>query len=179
MNKDFVIEEQYNHGVGLIEIDETQKLIKHYECKLIQQGSYQRNWDIYTIDIYENGLIKIILMINSEWDIKIETFPPQEILNMNITNGEKIDNILLELIENIFDPYCKKICVTWKQSTCGCAGPYQYRTEKCSRPITKSMNITLGNHNSTQTTQTLIPLFESTFQQLHTIKKLYNKIVIF
>jgi hypothetical protein len=179
MNKDFVIEEQYNHGVGLIEIDETQKLIKHYECKLVQMGSGSRNRDVYTIDIYENGLIKIIRMIINDWDMKIETFPPQEILNMNITNGEKIDEILLELIENIYDPYCKKICVSWSQSMCHCLGPYGHRSEKCSNPRTKSMNIALGNHISTQTSNTLLPLFESTFQQLHTIKKLYNKIVIF
>ena len=81
MNKDFVIEEQYNNGVGLIEIDETQKLIKHYECKLFEISRYH----MYTIDIYENGLIKIYHTISSLWNERYE-YPAEEVLNINITN---------------------------------------------------------------------------------------------
>ncbi len=151
MNKDFVIEEQYNHKVGLIEIDETQKLIKHYECKLFKISRYH----MYTIDIYENGLIKIYHTISSLWNESHE-YPAEELLNLNITNGEKLNDILLELIENIYDPYCKKIGIN-------------------ARTISNSSNFKyiVGEEG------TLLPLFESTFQQLHTIKKLYNKIVIF
>lgn len=148
MNKDFVIEEQYNHGVGLIEIEEIHKLIKHYECKLFNISRFH----MYTIDIYENGLIKIYHKLNSLWNERYE-YPAEELLNINITNGEKINKILLELIENIYDPYCKKICLTKSNST--------------------NFKYIYGEKGS------LLPLFESTFQQLHTIKKLYNRIVIF
>jgi hypothetical protein len=164
MNKDFVIEEQYNHGVGLIEIDETQKLIKHYECKLFNTSRFH----MYTIDIYENGLIKIYRKYSSLWNERLE-YLPQELLNMNITNGEKLNEIFLELIDNIYDPYCKKICC--------CNIPSQPSQEKCINPRTISNTTNFKYINGEE--GTLLPLFESTFQQLHTIKKLYNKIVIF
>jgi hypothetical protein len=157
MNKDFVIEDQYNHGVGLFEIDETQKLIKHYEYKLFNTNRFY----MYTIDIYENGLIKIYSTFSSLWHER-EKYSPQELLNLNITNGEKIDDLLLELIENIYDPYCKKICFTSHEF-------------EIPRTISNRTNFKYiyGEEGS------LVPLFESTFQQLHTIKKLYNRIVIF
>jgi len=157
MNKDFVIENQYNHGIGLIEIDETPKLIKHYECKLFNTNRFY----MYTIDIYENGLIKIYSTFSSLWHER-EKYSPQELLNLNITNGEKIDDLLLELIENIYDPYCKKICFTSHEF-------------EIPRTISNRTNFKYiyGEEGS------LVPLFESTFQQLHTIKKLYNRIVIF
>ena len=151
MNKDFVIEEQYNHGVGLIEIDEIQKLIKHYECNLFNTNRFH----MYTIDIYENGLIKIYRKLNSLWNERYE-YPAEDLLNMNITNGEKINEILLELIDNIYNPYCKKIGIN-------------------PRTISNSTNFKYINGEE----GSLVPLFESTFQQLHTIKKLYNRIVIF
>lgn len=157
MNKVFVIEEHYNHGVGVFEIDESQKLIKHYECKLFNTNRFH----MYTIDIYENGLIKIYRTLSSLCH-EGEKYSSQELLNLNITNGEKIDDILLELIENIYDPYCKKRCLI----------SHEFEIQ---RTISNSTNFKYiyGEEGS------LVPLFESTFQQLHTIKKLYNRIVIF
>ena len=157
MNKDFVVEEHYNHGVGLIEIDETQKLIKHYECKLFNTNRFH----MYTIDIYEKGLIKIYSILSSLW-YEREKYSPQELLNINITNGEKIDVILLELLENIYDPYCKNRCLI----------SHEFEIQ---RTISNSTNFKYIYGEE----RTLVPLFESTFHQLHTIKKLYNRIVIF
>ena len=70
--------------------------------------------------------------------------------------------LYLELLENIYDPYCKNRCLI----------SHEFEIQ---RTISNSTNFKYiyGEEG------TLVPLFESTFHQLHTIKKLYNRIVIF
>ena len=51
MKTRFVIESKYDNEVGFLELDNTRKLVRHFEC-------ISARIDI-TIDVYQDGLIKI------------------------------------------------------------------------------------------------------------------------
>lgn len=163
MNKGFVIDKQYDHGIGLLEIDETQKLIKHLECfPQPEQPINAYSFLQYTVDIYENGLIKVHRVRADRLGTKTI---PQELLNINITIGEYVDKLTLELVENIYDPYCKKKCLTSYQSFCYCNGSMTSATCLFQRPLFSGW---MPNSNGVPFER----LFMSTFEQLHTIKKM-------
>ena len=152
MNADFKIDESCFKGIGLVEIEKDIKLLKHYEIKL-------ETYRIYTLDIYENGLIKCYnhLLLNGGryGDIRDESIPPMENIIINITNGEKIDNLILELLDNIYKPFCIILLGTYG-SIGGHISEYEYK------------NI-----------QNRVKFFEETFQQLYLLKKLHSKMIIF
>ena len=52
MNSTFVIEPKYDNEVGFIELDNTRKLVRHFEAIISEQIHI-------TIDVYQDGLIKI------------------------------------------------------------------------------------------------------------------------
>jgi hypothetical protein len=102
MNDNFVIEEKWNHSVGLICVDNTVKLVRHYE--------YIVNADIMsiggiTIDVYENGMIKC----HSAGRMHGIDSKPFEQFTINITDGEKLDDTYIDRIDSIFKPYCERL----------------------------------------------------------------------
>ena len=110
MNDNFVIENKWNLSVGLFLIDNTQKLIRHFEhvASLTQ--------DI-TIDLYENGLVNINLQNKtpsgsgsaSAYVDPTNPFARTTIFSINITNGQKMSDTYIKMIEAIYKPYCEKI----------------------------------------------------------------------
>ena len=110
MNDNFVIKDKWNLSVGLILIDNTQKLIRHFEyiASLTQ--------DI-TIDLYDNGLVNINLQnkiscgsgSGSCYVDPTNPFARTTLFSINITNGEKVSDTYVKMIENIYKPYCERI----------------------------------------------------------------------
>ena len=111
MNSTFVIEPKYDNGVGFVVLDNTRKLVRHFECQISQQIDM-------TIDIYEDGLIQIYKKnkrlvgcgngspgwyLNNNPDNIIEL-----LLSLELTNGEDINEHYLDLLESIYSPFCEK-----------------------------------------------------------------------
>lgn len=183
MNTGFVIEDKYNQQVGLVNIEESIKLIRHYEF-MHSQSLY------YTIDVYENGLIKVYRITyvgmgggGNCYYRDDNTYKPQEEFIINITNGEKLNDIYLELIDNIYSPLCEKKCKKqhYKDLSCLCN-----TIDCCGRPVkyccafsTISSNIWEPINSASRPLDPKELLLKHTFETLLIIKKLYEKIVIF
>jgi hypothetical protein len=104
MNDNFVIEEKWNHSVGLICVDNTVKLVRHYEYKLIHDINIMAGMYII-FDVYENGLIKCHI-----GSFGMGTYhKPFEQFAINITDGDNLDDILIGRIDMIFKPYCERL----------------------------------------------------------------------
>lgn len=174
MNTDFVIEAKYDNGVGLIEIDETRKLVRHFEMN--EAESTYGGFHI-TLDIYEDGLIKChqksmsCLRYRQEHPDVIT-----DIFTIELTNGEKINDTILELIDNIYSPFCEKNVVIesfpCQQMRIGGITPIMRMVGEANAQI--QYNSGDFNHKTVR-----ITLFKETFKTLQTLKKLYEKIVIF
>jgi hypothetical protein len=108
MNDNFVIEEKYNLGVGLINVECVNKLVKHFEFVVYIDKEY-------TIDVYENGLVKCNYQTKisngygcSYYVDKSNQDSIGEIFSINITNNNKLDDIYIKLIEDIYRPFCER-----------------------------------------------------------------------
>jgi hypothetical protein len=105
MNDNFVIEEKWNHSVGLICVDNTVKLVRHYECRT--ERFYQNvGTEIreLTYDIYENGMVKCYE--RHTWNGPSRVY---EKFTINITDGEKLDDTYIDRIEFIFKPHFERL----------------------------------------------------------------------
>ena len=106
MNSTFAIEPKYDNDVGFIELDNTRKLVRHFEAIISEKNHI-------TIDIYHDGLIKIYkkdrVQVQGRWYIKNN---PEDIiellLSLELTNGEEINEYYLDLLESIYSPFCEK-----------------------------------------------------------------------
>lgn len=170
MNTDFVIEPKYDNGVGFIHLEESRKLMRHYEM-----DEYNEVWGgkHITLDVYEDGLIQCYekYMSCSRY---YQEHPPiiSLIFTIELTNGEKINITLLELIDNIYSPFCEK-----KQIDCQ---PVEFWYGADGRiPFVKGFSRGIPRSGTGPDHEGRIYLFKETFQTLQTIKKLYDKIVIF
>ena len=171
MNTDFVIEPKYNNDVGFIHLEESRKLVRHYEMNEYNQFSGERH---ITLDVYEDGLIQCY-----EKSMSCSSHTISLIFTIELTNGEKIDTTLLELIDNIYSPFCEKKIIENMNDGYGYSDiaplidglPYRPYISGFHRP-------TLIRHGGNDSGGRII-LFKETFQTLQTIKKLYDKIVIF
>jgi hypothetical protein len=108
MNSTFIIEPKYDNGVGFLVLDNTRKLVRHFECIISQKIDM-------TIDIYEDGLIqiykKIKLPIRDMGGCFVNNHPDNIIdllLSLELTNGEHINEHYLDLLESIYSPFCEK-----------------------------------------------------------------------
>ena len=97
MNDNFVIEKKWDLSVGLFLIDNTQKLIRHFEYI----GSQTED---ITIDLYENGMVTVNLKMRNNHSVT-----KTRIFSINITNGDKISDAYIKMIESIYKPYCERI----------------------------------------------------------------------
>lgn len=93
MNNNYFVEEKYNLGIGLYNILQTEKLIKHYE--FIQDIN-----NYFTIDIYENGLITYTNITDKN---------VKEFFRINITNGVKLEDDCKTMITNVYNPFCERM----------------------------------------------------------------------
>jgi len=160
MNTDFVIESKYDNGVGLIEIDDTRKLVRHFEMNESDSTNGGRH---ITLDVYEDGLIKYHEKMiwccrekcnGREYTI-VDTF------TIELTNGEKINDTILELIDNIYSPFCEKKMVEGFHRMDGMV-QYPYIS-----PIMRTFSRGQGNDTFGR-----IALFKVTFNALLTLKKM-------
>jgi hypothetical protein len=163
MNNNFVIEEKYNFGVGFINLDNTRKLVRHFEFKPSQR------LDI-TLDVYEDGLINCFEKYyvgcggGGNCYMPCPISGPKLIFTINITNGETINIYYLELIDNIYSPYCCKL-----------EGMPNTRFHTSSHPLINRIMIDFRFCDGEER----VPMFKNTFQSLEILKKMYDKIVIF
>lgn len=159
MNNDFVIEEKYNFGVGFINLDNTRKLVRHFEFKPCQR------LDI-TLDVYEDGLINCFEKYyvccggGGNCYMPCPISGPILLFSINITNGETINIYYLELIDNIYKPFCEK-------------------TEGINTRFPKPLINTILIDSRFCDGEVRVPMFKNTFQSLEILKKMYDKIVIF
>lgn len=100
-NERFLIDPKYDMGVGLIGIDHTQRLVRHFE---VIAGPYKN----ITIDLYENGLINYNVQTHG-YSGCMPMNPPYTKFSMNLTDGRKIGNIYIQLVEGIYRPFCERI----------------------------------------------------------------------
>jgi hypothetical protein len=100
-NERFMIEPKYDMGVGLIGIDHSQKLVRHFE---VIASSYRN----ITIDLYENGLIKYNILVNG-YSGCMPANPPYTKFAMNLTGGKPIGSAYIQLVEGIYRPFCERI----------------------------------------------------------------------
>jgi hypothetical protein len=106
MNTNFVIEPKYDNEVGFIELDNTRKLVRHFESIISEKIHI-------TIDVYQDGLIKIYkkdrVKVEGRWYIRNN---PEDIiellLSLELTNGEDINEHYLDLLESIYSPFCER-----------------------------------------------------------------------
>lgn len=170
MNSEFVIEPKYNNGVGFIQIEESRKLVRHYEM-----NEYCEVWGGFhiTLDVYEDGLIQCYdkYMWCSRY---YQENPPRITLlfTIELTNGEKINSTILELIDNIYSPFCEKKPID-------CQPIEGWYGSDGRIPFVKGFNRGIGRYCEGSDCRGRIALFKETFQTIQTIKKLYDKIVIF
>lgn len=105
MNDNFVIEEKWNYSVGFIRVDNTVKLVRHYECRT--ERFYQSNGAEIrelTYDIYENGMVKCYERYTHTGLSSVH-----EKFTINITDGEKLDDTYIDRIEFIFKPHFERL----------------------------------------------------------------------
>ena len=165
MNTDFVIESKYDNGIGFIEVDDTRKLVRHFEyiCGLSQH---------ITLDVYEDGLIKCHEKILKSTDGHFNKNNPENIITsiftIELTNREKINDAILELIDNIYFSLCVKMGFEELIEVCQGNTHIIY----CDIPLL-SHGITYDMYGIR------LMLIKETFNTLRTLKKLYEKIVIF
>jgi hypothetical protein len=100
-NERFIIDPKYDMGVGLIAIDHTQKLIRHFEVCAYPTRHL-------TIDLYENGLFQCNVQIVGG----CMPSPPHTKFRMNLTHGHEIDDICIKLVEGVYRPFCERIDIT-------------------------------------------------------------------
>lgn len=163
MNSTFVIEPKYDNGVGFLVLDNTRKLVRHFECIILQRI------DI-TIDIYEDGLINIYKKIklpirDMGWCI-VDNHPDNIIellLSLEITNGEIINEHYLDLLESIYSQFCERDYSAYNDN---------------EKNITRLRSITFwvqgGSNENTKFEKIQCELFMKTFKTLHIMKKMYE-----
>ena len=146
MNSTFVIEPKYDNGVGFLVLDNTRKLVRHFECIIsenIHMTIYMTN-DVYqihiTIDVYQDGLINIYRRNKNDYFEQI-----QLLLSLELTNGEDINEHYLDLLESIYSPFCKY-------------------------PIMKEFS----EFAEPDKVEFVIDLITNTFKTLHIMKKMYE-----
>jgi len=169
-NINFVIDPKYDAGVGFIGIDKTRQLVRHYET-----DSYAC---YITLDVYEDGLImchkKSFCVVGSGngSDGYFCKDNPNNIITVlftiELTNGEKINETILELIDNIYSPLCEKTEPTQTPYFSKNTGTYP-NGRICYCPITQ------GNYRAL----IICEIYAKTFETLQILKKLCDKIVIF
>ena len=173
-NINFVIDPKYDAGVGFIGIDKTRQLVRHYET-----DSYAC---YITLDVYEDGLIMchkksfcVVGSGNGSYGYFCKDNPNNIItvlFTIELTNGEKINETILELIDNIYSPLCEK---TEPTQTPNFLTTYFYKNTGtypngiCYCPITQS------NYRAL----IICEIYAKTFETLQILKKLCDKIVIF
>jgi hypothetical protein len=160
MNSTFVIEPKYDNGVGFLVLDNTRKLVRHFECQISHKTITDFQSQI-TIDVYEDGLIKIYRIDKSNYGFKNITL----LLSLELTNGEDINEHYLDLLESIYSPFCVREYIP-ANSEC----PAHYMTTKIKK---------LDNHFNEEYRRTcvvgiVIELFTDTFKTLHIMKKMYE-----
>jgi hypothetical protein len=143
MNSKFVIESKYDNEVGFIELDNTRKLVRHFESIISEKIHI-------TIDIYQDGLIKIYkkdrVKVEGRWYIRNNLENIIELLlSLELTNGENINEHYLDLLESIYSPFCKY-------------------------PIMKE----LSEFAEPDKVELFIDLITNTFKTLHIMKKMYE-----
>lgn len=168
MNSTFVIEPKYDNEVGFLELDNTRKLVRHFECIISQKI------DI-TIDVYEDGLIKIYkkiklpirdmgwCFVNNHPDNIIEL-----LLSLELTNREDINENYLDLLESIYSPFCER---DYDAET------HRYGGNINLRPIINSFSDHYRGGSEFQfktTEENKSELFMKTFKTLHIMKKMYE-----
>ena len=105
MNDNFVIEEKWNYSVGFIRVDNTVKLVRHYEYRTERfcQGAGMEIREL-TYDIYENGMVKCYERYTFTGISNVH-----EKFTINITDGEKLDDTYIDRIEFIFKPHFERL----------------------------------------------------------------------
>jgi hypothetical protein len=153
MNSTFVIEPKYNNGVGFLVLDNTRKLVRHFECIISHQ-----NFTLYqsqiTIDVYQDGLIQIYRRDKNNYrlhDIRL-------LLSLELTNGENINKHYLDLVESIYSPFCERECISTN-----------YKTTKI-----KKLDYYFNEYTKITTSRLVMILFTDTFKTLHIMKKMYE-----
>jgi hypothetical protein len=158
MNSTFVIEQKYDNGVGFLVLDNTRKLVRHFECQISHNITDIKSQ--ITIDVYEDGLIKIYRIDKSNYGFKNITL----LLSLELTNGEDINEHYLDLLESIYSPFCVREYIPEYD------GPSYYGRTKIKK---------LDDHFNDEYRRTcvvgiVIELFTDTFKTLHIMKKMYE-----
>jgi hypothetical protein len=160
MNSTFVIEPKYDNGVGFLVLDNTRKLVRHFECQI----SHNTITDIksqITIDVYQDGLINIYRIDKSNYGFKNITL----LLSLELTNGEDINGHYLDLVESIYSPFCVRECIP----------AYDERPSYYERTKIKKLDDHFnGEYRRTCVVGIVIELFTDTFKTLHIMKKMYE-----
>jgi hypothetical protein len=158
MNSTFVIEPKYDNGVGFLVLDNTRKLVRHFECIIsekIHMTIYMTN-DVYqihiTIDVYQDGLINIYRRNKNDYFEQI-----QLLLSLELTNGEDINEHYLDLLESIYSPFCER----------------NPKGTSCEYPIIKKLDHIRSEFAEPDKVELVIDLITKTFKTLHIMKKMY------
>ena len=106
MNSTFVIEPKYDNGVGFLVLDNTRKLVRHFECKITHKSFTDYQSQI-TIDVYQDGLINIYRIDKNNYGLHYIDL----LLSLELTNGEDINEHYLDLVESIYSPFCVRECI--------------------------------------------------------------------
>ena len=163
MNSTFVIEPKYDNGVGFLVLDNTRKLVRHFECIIsenIHMTIYMTN-DVYqihiTIDVYQDGLINIYRRNKNDYFEQI-----QLLLSLELTNGEDINEHYLDLLESIYSPFCERKFISHVEGT------------SCKSPIIRELDHIRSEFSEPNKVELVIDLFTDTFKTLHIMKKMYE-----
>jgi len=176
MNSKFVIEPKYDNCVGFLELDNTRKLVRHFEIIIGYEFEV-------TIDVYQDGLIKIYKKIkillgsgNGQMGSYQKNHPENIIellLSLEVTNGEDINEHYLDLLESIYSPFCERV----HNPNYLCHGNKFYSHEYVS-PIINNIEkrfVTPHLYDYDYEKQDLFnELFIKTFKTLHIMKKMYE-----
>ena len=166
MNSTFVIEPKYDNEVGFLELDNTRKLVRHFEAIISEKIHI-------TIDIYHDGLIKIYkkdrVQVQGRWYIKNN---PEDIiellLSLELTNGEDINEYYLDLLESIYSPFCERDYSPHND-------PYNEKNITRLRPIIFWVQGgTVHSDEYKRFEEMRHELFMKTFKTLHIMKKMYE-----
>jgi hypothetical protein len=165
MNSKFVIEPKYDNEVGFIELDNTRKLVRHFEAIISERIDM-------TIDVYQDGLIKIYKkiklfhiggsFINNHPENIIEL-----LLSLELTNGEEINEDYLDLLESIYSPFCERDYNPYNKNNDG-------NVTRLRPIIFWVQQGTVFSDEYRKFEEKRFELFTKTFKTLHIMKKMYE-----
>ena len=169
MNSKFEIEPKYDNCVGFLELDNTRKLVRHFEIIIGYEFEV-------TIDVYQDGLIKIYKKIkillgsgNGQMGSYQKNHPENIIellLSLEVTNGEDINEHYLDLLESIYSPFCERV----HNPNYLCPGNKFYSHEYVT-PIISRLHICGRDYEKQELSN---ESFMKTFKTLHIMKKMYE-----